>query len=96
MAVTGAATELAAMHRVKNSHGIGSQPYQLSRARKLLPAAKACTAADAALTAVAGCSTRGHAAVASRALLADGTLLTRFGACRRHSQLQRAEVHVGP
>src|SRR3954471_20437364 len=47
MAVTGAAIELAAMHRVEHDHGIVSEPYHVGRAGKLLRAAKACTAAGA-------------------------------------------------
>jgi hypothetical protein len=77
MAVTGAAVELAAMHKVENDHGIVSQPYHLGRAGKFIQAAKACTAAGAGLTVVAGRSRLG--AVASGALLAAGSLLTRFG-----------------
>ena len=77
MAVTGAAIELAAMHRVENHHGIVSEPYHEGRAGMLLRAAKACTAAGAGLTVLAGRSRVG--AVASGTLLAAGSLLTRFG-----------------
>jgi hypothetical protein len=77
MAVTGAAIELAAMHRVENGHGIVSEPYHLGRAGKLLRAAKACTVAGTALTVVAG--RRRAGAAASGVLLAAGSLLTRFG-----------------
>jgi hypothetical protein len=77
MGVTGAAIELAVLHRVENGHGIVSEPYHLGRAGKLLRAAKTCTAAGAALTVVAGRTRLG--AVASGTLLAAGSLLTRFG-----------------
>jgi formate-dependent nitrite reductase membrane component NrfD len=77
MAVTGAAIELAAMHKVENDHGLVSEPFHIGRAGKLLKAAKACTAAGAGLTLVAGRSRLGQ--VASGTLLAAGSLLTRFG-----------------
>jgi len=77
MAVTGAAIELAAMHKVENGHGLVSEPYHLGRAGKLLRAAKACTASGAALTVVAGRTRLGS--VGSGTLLAAGSLLTRFG-----------------
>jgi formate-dependent nitrite reductase membrane component NrfD len=77
MAVTGAAIELAAVHKVETGHGIVSEPFHIGRAGKLLKAAKACTASGAALTIVAGRSRLGQ--VASGTLLAAGSLLTRFG-----------------
>jgi DMSO reductase anchor subunit len=77
MAVTGAAVELAAMHKVENDHGIVSEPYHLGRAGTLMRAAKTCTAAGAGLTVVAGRTRLGQ--VASGTLLAAGSLLTRFG-----------------
>ena len=60
-----------------HGHGIVSEPYTIGRAGTLLRAAKACTAAGAVLTAVAGRNR--HGAVASGTLLAAGSLLTRFG-----------------
>ena len=77
MAVAGAAIELAAMHRVETEFGIVSEPYHEGKAGRLLRAAKSCTAAGAALTVVAG--RRRAGAVAAGALLAAGSLLTRFG-----------------
>jgi hypothetical protein len=77
MAVTGAAIELAAMHKVETGHGLVSEPYHLGRAGKLITAAKTCTAAGAGLTVLAGRTRLG--AVASGTLLAAGSLLTRFG-----------------
>ncbi|HLM07711.1 MAG TPA: NrfD/PsrC family molybdoenzyme membrane anchor subunit [Blastococcus sp.] len=77
MAVAGAAVELAAMHRVETGHGIVSEPFHEGRAGTLLRAAKACTTAGAGLTVVAGRSRVGS--IASGALLAAGSLLTRFG-----------------
>ena len=46
--------ELAVGHKVENDDGIVSEPFQEGRAGKLLRAAKACTAAGAGLTLVAG------------------------------------------
>jgi len=77
MAVTGAAIELAVMHKVETDHGIVSEPYHLGRPGKFIQAAKVCTAAGAGLTVLAGRSRLG--AVASGTLLAAGSLLTRFG-----------------
>jgi hypothetical protein len=77
MAVTGAVIELAAMHRVESEFGIVSEPYHEGKAGTLLRAAKSCTAAGAALTVVAG--RRRAGAVVAGALLATGSLLTRFG-----------------
>jgi hypothetical protein len=68
MAVTGAAIELAVVHKVENEHGIVSEPYHEGRAGKFMKAAKACTAAGAGLTVVAGRTRLG--AVASGTLLA--------------------------
>ncbi len=77
MAVAGAAIELAVVHRVENGFGIVSEPFHVGRAGTLLRAAKACTAAGAALTVVTGRSRAG--AVAAGVLLSAGSLLTRFG-----------------
>ncbi len=77
MAVTGAAIELAVVHQVENDPSVVSEPYHLDRAGRLMRAAKACTAAGAGLTVVAGRTRLG--AVASGTLLAAGSLLTRFG-----------------
>src|SRR3954470_14934643 len=54
MAVTGAAIELAVMHKVETDHGIVSEPYHLGRPGKFIQAAKVCTAAGAGLTVLAG------------------------------------------
>jgi hypothetical protein len=77
MGVTGAAIELAAMHKVESAHGIVSEPFHEGRPGQLLKAAKACTGTGAALTVVAG--RRRWAQILSGALLAAGSLLTRFG-----------------
>jgi hypothetical protein len=77
MAVAGAAIELVAMHRVENDHGILSEPFHEGRPGTFMRAAKGCTAAGAGLTVLAG--RRRWGAVASGALLAAGSLLTRFG-----------------
>lgn len=76
-AVVGAAVELAAMHKVENDHGVVSEPFHIGRAGKLLRAARACTAAGAVGATVVG--GRRWGALASGALLAAGSLLTRFG-----------------
>ena len=78
MAVPGAAIELAAMHKVENDHGIVSEPFHEGRPGSFMRAAKACTAAGAGLT-VRRRTHAGWGAVASGALLAAGSLLTRFG-----------------
>src|SRR4051812_24944057 len=77
MAVTGAAIERAGMQKVENAQGIVSEPFHIGRAGKLLKAAKACTAAGAGLTVLAGRTRLGQ--VVSGTLLAAGSLLTRFG-----------------
>jgi len=77
MAVTGAAIELAMMHQVEHEHGVVSEPYRIGRPGTLLKTARACTAAGAGLTVLAGRTRLG--AVASGTLLAAGSLLTRFG-----------------
>src|SRR3954471_20199518 len=76
-AVAGAAVELAAMHRVEGTHGIVSEPYHQGRPGTLLRAAKACTVSGAGLTVLAGRNRLAQAAAG--ALLAAGSLLTRFG-----------------
>ena len=77
LAVAGAAIELAVMHKVESDHGIVSEPYHEGKAGWMLRAAKACTAAGAAVTLAAG--RRRAGAVAGGALLAAGSALTRFG-----------------
>jgi hypothetical protein len=77
MAVTGAAIELAVVHQVENDESIVSEPYHLGRAGKFMRAAKVCTGTGAALTVLAGRTRIGS--IASGALLAAGSLLTRFG-----------------
>ncbi|WP_233517600.1 NrfD/PsrC family molybdoenzyme membrane anchor subunit [Geodermatophilus marinus] len=76
-AVAGAALELAVMRRVENGHGVVSEPFHEGKAGRYLKAARACTAAGAGLTLLAG--RRRAGAVAAGALLAAGSLLTRFG-----------------
>ncbi|MPQ97892.1 nitrite reductase [Modestobacter sp. I12A-02628] len=77
VALAGAAIELAAAHRVEHGHGLVSEPYHLGRAGRLLRAAKACTIGGAGLTLLAGRSRT--AGVLAGALLATGSMLTRFG-----------------
>jgi hypothetical protein len=76
-AVTGAVIELAMMQKVESDHGIVSEPYHEGKAGRLLRAAKACTAAGAAVTVAVG--RRRAGAVLGGALLAAGSALTRFG-----------------
>jgi hypothetical protein len=76
-AVAEAAVEMAAMHRVEKDHGILSKPYHEGQPGRTLRAAKAVTAAGAGLTVPAGRTSAGQ--IASEALPAARTLLTRFG-----------------
>jgi hypothetical protein len=69
MVVTGAAIELAVMHKGENGHGIVSEPFHIGRAGRRLRAAKASTAAGAGLTVVAGRTRLGA--------VGSGTLLVR-------------------
>ena len=77
MAVTGAAIELALMHRVEHEHGIVSEPYRIGKAGKFLNAAKHVHRGRRR----AHRAGRSHSAgrIASGTLLAAGSLLTRFG-----------------
>jgi hypothetical protein len=77
MAVAGAAIELAAMHRVEHDESVVSEPYRIGRPGRFMQAARACTASGAGLTVLAGRTRLG--ALVSGALLAAGSLLTRFG-----------------
>jgi hypothetical protein len=63
----------------ENDNGIVRESYHEGKAGRLLRPSKACTAAGAALTVMAG--RRRPGAVAAGALLAAGSLLTRFGVC---------------
>ena len=76
-AVTGAALELAAAHRVETGHGLLSEPYRTGRAGRLLRAAWALTAAGVA-GALLGRRNRALSA-ASGGLLMVASALTRFG-----------------
>ena len=77
MAIAGAVIELAVVHQVEGSDSIVAEPYHVGRAGKLMRAAKACTASGLGLAVVGGRTRLGR--VASGALLAAGSLLTRFG-----------------
>ncbi|GAB2567174.1 polysulfide reductase [Paractinoplanes abujensis] len=77
MAVTGAAVELVAGHRVETKYGLLSEPYHTGRPGKMLRAARALTIAGA-VGAVVGRRSRVVSALAGASLLA-GSLLTRFG-----------------
>ncbi len=65
------------MHKVENDHGVVSEPYHIGRAGKLLRDRQGLHAAGAVGAAVLG--GRRWGAVASGALLAAGSALTRFG-----------------
>jgi hypothetical protein len=77
VALAGAVIELAAAQKVEHGHGIVDEPFHEGRAGTLLKAAKACTVGGAGLG-LLGRRSR-LAAVASGALLAAGSALTRFG-----------------
>lgn len=77
MGIIGAGIELAALRRVEHSDSIVSEPYRIGRAGVLMRAARACTASGMGLAILGGRSRLG--AVVSGALLAAGSLLTRFG-----------------
>ncbi|MCF6743329.1 nitrite reductase [Blastococcus sp. KM273128] len=77
VAVTGALVDLVAMHRIEHGHGLVSEPYRTGRAGRLLQAARACTVTGTALTLAAG--RRRVPALLGGALLAAGSVLTRFG-----------------
>jgi len=77
VALAGAVMELAASQRVEHGHGIVDEPYHEGKSAALLRAAKGCTAAGAGLGLLARRSRL--AAIASGALLAAGSALTRFG-----------------
>jgi hypothetical protein len=77
MGIIGAGIELAALRRVEHSGGIVSEPYRIGRAGALMRAARACTASGMGLAVLGGRTRLG--AVVSGALLAAGSLLTRFG-----------------
>jgi hypothetical protein len=65
------------MHKVETRARVVSERFHEGQPGQLLKAAKACTGTGAALTVVAG--RRCWAQVLSGALLAAGSLLTRFG-----------------
>ncbi|WP_346619881.1 NrfD/PsrC family molybdoenzyme membrane anchor subunit [Blastococcus montanus] len=77
VAVTGALIELGAMHRIEHGHGLVSEPYRTGRAGRQLRAARACTVTGTALALTAG--RRRVPAVIGGALLAAGSVFTRFG-----------------
>ncbi len=77
MAIVGAGIELAAVRGVENSDSIVAEPYHEGRAGKLMRAARTCTASGLGLAILGGRTRLG--AVVSGALLAAGSLLTRFG-----------------
>ena len=77
MAILGAGIELAVIRGIEGSDRIEAEPYHEGRPGQFMRAAKACTSAGLGLAVVAG--RRRWGAVASGALLAAGSLLTRFG-----------------
>ncbi len=77
MAILGAGIELAALRGVEGSDSILAEPYDEGRPGRFMRAARACTTAGLGLAVVGG--RRRWGAVTSGALLAAGSLLTRFG-----------------
>ncbi len=77
MAIMGAGVELAAIRRIEGSDRIEAEPFHEGRPGTFMRAAQACTATGLGLAVVGG--RRRWGAVASGALLAAGSLLTRFG-----------------
>ncbi|MGK5110399.1 MULTISPECIES: NrfD/PsrC family molybdoenzyme membrane anchor subunit [unclassified Geodermatophilus] len=77
MAIIGAGIELVAVHGVENDESIVAEPYHEGRAGTFMRAAKACSATGLGLAVLVGRTRAG--AVVSGALLAAGSLLTRFG-----------------
>ncbi|HWD01331.1 MAG TPA: NrfD/PsrC family molybdoenzyme membrane anchor subunit [Amycolatopsis sp.] len=75
--LVGAAAELAVAQRIEHGLGVVSEPYRAGRAGKLLKAARALTAAGAALS-LAGRRSKVAAVAGGAAYLAAG-LCTRFG-----------------
>jgi formate-dependent nitrite reductase membrane component NrfD len=75
--LAGAVAELIAEHHLETGLGLVSEPYRSGRARKLLGAARALTAAGAGLS-LAARRHRGAGVLAGAAYLAAG-LCTRFG-----------------
>ncbi|MEU4678671.1 NrfD/PsrC family molybdoenzyme membrane anchor subunit [Micromonospora sp. NPDC023737] len=77
LAVTGAALELAAAHRVETGLGLLSEPYHSGRPGRMMSVARMLTAAGA-VGALLGRRSRAVSAVSGAALLA-GSVATRFG-----------------
>lgn len=77
MAILGAGIELAVIRGIEGSDRIEAEPFHEGRPGQFMRAAKGCTSAGLGLAVVAG--RRRWGAVASGALLAAGSLLTRFG-----------------
>src|SRR4051794_15962230 len=77
MAIIGAGIELAAIRGIEGNDSILAEPYHEGRPGKFMRAAKACTSTGLGLALLGGRTRIG--AVTSGALLAAGSLLTRFG-----------------
>jgi len=80
LAVLGAALEVAASRAMESRLGPAAGPYEIGRAGRLARRAEACTVAGGLLVLAAG--RRRPAAVAAGALLAAGSVLTRFSVLR--------------
>ncbi|MDQ6727149.1 MAG: polysulfide reductase NrfD [Actinomycetota bacterium] len=81
LAALGAAAELGAFRAMERALGDAAGPYRDGGAGRLKRAAEACTAAGGIL-ALAGARHRRSVAVAAGALLATGSVLTRFSVYR--------------
>ncbi|MGY1802963.1 NrfD/PsrC family molybdoenzyme membrane anchor subunit [Blastococcus sp. SYSU D00922] len=77
MAAAGAAVKLVVGYRMENDPGILAEPFHEGRSGKLMQASTRLTAVGLGLTLLTG--RRRWGAVASGAVLAVGSLLTRFG-----------------
>jgi hypothetical protein len=81
LAAIGAGVELGAFRSMEKALGDAGKPYKDGAAGRLAKAAEACTTSGAVL-AVVGARRRRSMAVAAGALLATGSLLTRFAVYR--------------
>jgi hypothetical protein len=95
LAVLGAAFEVGAFRAMESALGAAAGPYKHGRAGHLAKAAEACACAGAVLTLVAGRRRRG--AIGAGALLAGGSILTRFSVFRAgFESAADPEATIGP
>jgi hypothetical protein len=95
LAVLGAALEIGAFRAMESRLGNAAGPYRDGQAGRLAKAAEACTAVGALTVLVAG--RRRAGAVAAGALLAGGSVLTRFSVFRAgFESAADPEATIGP